>query len=208
MPKWEKTKYFGQGGKGPSQMAGWVWNFLTIKCCALFCPKNSWDLIGVWASMEMDYLERPNAQAPWLMAGFGWTCLLALIHGLTLPTTLWHFEELLGFCLNPSMACVLVHTSNCHVPICDNRWKLYLTRHIQQLDGQNQVQIQRLLGWLLFFIDSLSQIPLPKISRKTSAFKLSSCAIGWVKPVGGREHSQTISRYWYCHCTTSFGIGI
>jgi hypothetical protein len=59
-----KKEYFGQGGKGPSQMAGWVWNFLTIKCRALFCPKNSWDLIGVLASREMDYLERPNGQAP------------------------------------------------------------------------------------------------------------------------------------------------
>jgi hypothetical protein len=43
---------------------------------------------------------------------------------------------------------------------------------------------QRLLGWLLFFIDSLSQIPLLNISRQNSAFKLSPCAIGWVKLVG------------------------
>ncbi len=33
--------------------------------------------------------------------------ILALIWGLTLPTIPWHFDELLGFCLNPSMAPLL-----------------------------------------------------------------------------------------------------
>ncbi len=71
--------------------------FSKIKCCALFCPKNSWHLIEGCASMAMDYPERPNAQAPWLMAGFG----------LTWPTIPWHFDLLLGICLNPSMAPLL-----------------------------------------------------------------------------------------------------